>query len=75
MVFSESTAHGSYVFMPDNFQERTTPEIGPYFDTTMSTNVTGLAGETVQLACKVKNRGNRTVSTLTVNFFSYIEFL
>jgi len=48
--------------MADTFQERTTAEIDPYFDTTMPSNVTGLAGETVQLACRVKNIGNRTVS-------------
>jgi len=46
--------------MADNYH--TSPEIGPYFDVTLSSNVTGLAGETVQLTCRVKNLGNRTVS-------------
>ncbi|XP_067214734.1 zwei Ig domain protein zig-8-like isoform X2 [Linepithema humile] len=79
MVFSDSIAYGSYVFVPDNFQERTTPEIDPTFDTTMSTNITGLAGETVQLSCKVKHLGNRTISwvrhrdihLLTVGRYTY----
>lgn len=35
---------------------------GPYFDTSVSINVTGLVGKTVYLVCKVKNLGNRTVS-------------
>lgn len=67
-VFSESTAYESRVFMADIFQEHTTPEIDPHFDTTVPSNITGLAGETVQLACKVKNLGNRTVSLF---FFLY----
>ncbi|EZA56654.1 Neurotrimin [Ooceraea biroi] len=65
--------------MADNFLEHTSPEIGPYFDTMVLSNVTGLAGETVQLACRVKNLGNRTVSwvrhrdihLLTVGRYTY----
>ncbi|KAL0128934.1 hypothetical protein PUN28_003954 [Cardiocondyla obscurior] len=65
--------------MADTFQERTTPEIDPYFDTTVPSNITGLAGETVQLACRVKNLGNRTISwvrhrdihLLTVGTYTY----
>ncbi|KYQ49826.1 hypothetical protein ALC60_11001 [Trachymyrmex zeteki] len=65
--------------MADTFQERTTSEIDPYFDTTLPSNITGLAGETVQLACRVKNIGNRTVSwvrhrdihLLTVGTYTY----
>ncbi|XP_070531481.1 zwei Ig domain protein zig-8-like isoform X3 [Cardiocondyla obscurior] len=78
-VFTESIAYESRVFMADTFQERTTPEIDPYFDTTVPSNITGLAGETVQLACRVKNLGNRTISwvrhrdihLLTVGTYTY----
>jgi len=64
-IFSGCIAHGSYVYMADNYHiSHTSPEIGPYFDVTLSSNVTGLAGETVQLACRVKNLGNRTVSVV-----------
>ncbi|XP_011335035.1 zwei Ig domain protein zig-8 isoform X1 [Ooceraea biroi] len=74
-----STAYDSYNYMADNFLEHTSPEIGPYFDTMVLSNVTGLAGETVQLACRVKNLGNRTVSwvrhrdihLLTVGRYTY----
>lgn len=62
IVFSEGIAYESRVSMVDPFQERIMPEIGPYFDTTMISNITGLAGDTVQLGCRVKNLGNRTVS-------------
>ncbi|XP_011867644.1 PREDICTED: kin of IRRE-like protein 3 isoform X2 [Vollenhovia emeryi] len=79
-VFPENiTAHESRVFMADTFEERTTSEIDPYFDTTVPSNITGLAGETVQLACRVKNLGNKTVSwvrhrdihLLTVGRYTY----
>ncbi|XP_011166825.1 zwei Ig domain protein zig-8 isoform X2 [Solenopsis invicta] len=79
-VCPESTAYDSHVFMAETFQERTaTPEIDPYFDTTVPSNITGLAGETVQLVCRVKNLGNRTVSwvrhrdihLLTVGRYTY----
>lgn len=62
MIFPEGIAYESRVSMVDTFQERITSEIGPYFDTTMTSSITGLAGDTVQLGCRVKNLGNRTVS-------------
>lgn len=65
IVFPESIAYESRVFMANTFQEHITPEI-PYFDTTVPSNITGLAGETVQLACRVKNLGNRTVSKIVL---------
>ena len=60
---------GSYVcglrnFRTDFLEEWPTPGTGPHFDTTMSSNFTGLVGKTVHLVCKVKNLGNRTVSIL-----------
>ena len=61
--FSESIAYESRISMVDTFQERTS-EIGPHFDTTMPSNITGLAGDTVQLGCRVKNLGNKTVSLI-----------
>lgn len=45
-----------------------TPGTGPYFDTSVAQNITGLVGQPVHLLCRVKNLGNRTVSTLS---FSY----
>jgi len=68
IVFPESTAYESRVFMADTFQERTTPGLDPYFDTTVQSNIISLAGETVQLACRVKNLGNRTVSLKYISF-------
>ncbi|XP_044737636.1 zwei Ig domain protein zig-8-like [Chrysoperla carnea] len=35
---------------------------GPYFDTSVSRNVTALVGKTASLVCRVKNLGNRTIS-------------
>lgn len=35
---------------------------GPYFDKTVSKNVTALLGKTTHLICRVKNLGNKTVS-------------
>ncbi|KAL6435726.1 hypothetical protein ACFW04_005548 [Cataglyphis niger] len=57
--------HEPRVSMVNAFQEHITPEIGPYFDTTMPSSITGLAGDTVQLECRVKNLGNRTVKPVT----------
>ncbi|XP_072749604.1 zwei Ig domain protein zig-8-like isoform X1 [Anoplolepis gracilipes] len=79
MLLHESIAYESRVSMVDTFQEHLTPEIGPYFDTTMISNITGLAGDTVQLGCRVKNLGNRTISwirhrdihLLTVGTYTY----
>ncbi|KAG6796613.1 zwei Ig domain protein zig-8 [Apis mellifera caucasica] len=63
----------------DRIQEYATPDPNPYFDTTRASNVTGLVGKTIQLVCKVKNLGNRTVSwvrhrdihLLTVGRYTY----
>ncbi|XP_025267757.1 zwei Ig domain protein zig-8 isoform X6 [Camponotus floridanus] len=79
MLLHEGIAYESRVSMVDTFQERIMPEIDPYFDTTMISNITGLAGDTVQLGCRVKNLGNRTVSwvrhrdihLLTVGTYTY----
>lgn len=35
----------------------------PYFDKNASKNVTALVGKTAYLNCKVKNLGNKTVSS------------
>nr|CAH7744973.1 unnamed protein product [Callosobruchus chinensis] len=63
----------------DFLQEWPTPDTGPYFDTSINSNITGLVGNTVLLNCKVKNLGNRTVSwvrhrdihLLTVGRYTY----
>ncbi|XP_020300275.1 zwei Ig domain protein zig-8-like isoform X2 [Pseudomyrmex gracilis] len=81
-LLHECIAYESHVFVADTSQELTmrTPEIGgPYFDPTMMSNITGLAGETIQLACKVENLGNKTISwvrhrdihLLTVGRYTY----
>ncbi|XP_050450409.1 zwei Ig domain protein zig-8-like isoform X2 [Cataglyphis hispanica] len=80
ILLHESIAfHEPRVSMVNTFQEHITPEIGPYFDTTMPSSITGLAGDTVQLECRVKNLGNRTISwirhrdihLLTVGTYTY----
>lgn len=48
-------------FLTDFLQEFPTPGTGPYFDSTIPSNITGLVGKNVHLVCKVKNLGNRTV--------------
>lgn len=40
--------------------------LGPFFDTTVPANVTGLVGKTAYLNCRVKNLGNRTVSNALI---------
>lgn len=60
---------GSRKFRTDFLQELPTPGTGPTFDHTVPTNITALVGKTAYLDCKVKNIGNRTVSTLF--FFSF----
>lgn len=45
---------------------------GPYFDKAASKNVTALLGKTVYLTCRVKNLGNKTVSTHISSFILYI---
>lgn len=47
--------------------ETDTPKTGPYFDLTVSKNVTALLGKTAYLTCRVKNLGNRTVSITLKN--------
>ena len=42
---------------------------GPYFDTSVSKNVTALVGKTAYLNCRVRNLGNKTVSFV----FSYLN--
>lgn len=62
--FTGAFAGNSRKFRTEFLQDFPTPGTGPYFDTTVSSNVTGLVGKTVHLVCKVKNLGNRTVSIL-----------
>lgn len=63
ILFSTGAFAGnSRKFRTEFLQDFPTPGTGPYFDTTVSSNVTGLVGKTVHLICKVKNLGNRTVS-------------
>lgn len=52
------TAYGKNAIDLDAFK------IGPYFDKAASKNVTALLGKTAYLNCRVKNLGNKTVSTL-----------
>lgn len=40
---------------------------GPYFDTSASKNVTALVGTTTYLNCRVRNLGNKTVSSLRLH--------
>ncbi|XP_053670644.1 zwei Ig domain protein zig-8-like [Anopheles nili] len=79
-VHSEAElASGSRKFRTEFLQEWPTPGTGPYFDTSVANNITGLVGKTVILNCKVKNLGNRTVSwvrhrdihLLTVGRYTY----
>lgn len=60
--FAGAFAGNARKFRTEFLQDFPTPGTGPYFDTTVSSNVTGLVGKTVHLICKVKNLGNRTVS-------------
>ncbi|CAH0553695.1 unnamed protein product [Brassicogethes aeneus] len=63
----------------DFLQEYPTPGTGPYFDTSINSNITGLVGKNVMINCRVKNLGNRTVSwvrhrdihLLTVGRYTY----
>lgn len=65
-LFPEEAVHSTRLFEAGALQEWQTPEKGPYFDTTVPSNVTGLVGKTIQLVCKVKNLGNRTVSIVVI---------
>ncbi|XP_003703247.2 zwei Ig domain protein zig-8 isoform X1 [Megachile rotundata] len=79
LMLHEEAVHSSRLVETDAFQEWPTLDSSHYFDTTTPSNVTGLVGETVELLCKVKNRGNKTVSwvrhrdihLLTVNYYIY----
>lgn len=62
LLVSGSSDGSSRRFLTDFLQEYPTPGTGPYFDTTIPSNITGLVGKSVHLVCKVKNLGNRTVS-------------
>lgn len=62
ILLHEEAVHSTRLFEAGGLQEWQTPEKGPYFDTTVPSNVTGLVGKTIQLVCKVKNLGNRTIS-------------
>ncbi|XP_050458863.1 uncharacterized protein LOC126855343 isoform X2 [Cataglyphis hispanica] len=50
-----------------NALEETVRSTGPYFDKSVSTNVTALLGKTTYLNCRVKNLGNKTM-TLQVSW-------
>uniref|UniRef100_A0A1B6D7I4 Ig-like domain-containing protein n=1 Tax=Clastoptera arizonana TaxID=38151 RepID=A0A1B6D7I4_9HEMI len=70
---------GSRRFRTDFLQDLPTPGTGPFFDTSVPNNVTGLVGNTAYLNCRVRNLGNRTVSwvrhrdihLLTVGRYTY----
>ena len=62
VYFTGTCYGGSRRFLTDFLQEFPTPGTGPYFDSTVPSNITGLVGKNVHLVCKVKNLGNRTVS-------------
>ena len=49
---------------PEDSEERSAV---PYFDLNHSGNVTGVLGKTAHLNCRVKNVGNKTVSTNSLN--------
>lgn len=69
ILFSGSSVASSRRFLTDFLQEYPTPGTGPYFDTSVQANITGLVGKTVHLICKVKNLGNRTVSVICCKHF------
>lgn len=56
-------AWGTRKFRTDFLQDLPTPGTGPFFDTSVPTNLTGIVGKTAYLNCRVKNLGNRTVSS------------
>ncbi|XP_017752170.1 PREDICTED: junctional adhesion molecule A-like [Eufriesea mexicana] len=79
ILLHEEVVHSTRLIEADTFQEWPTLDSNPYFDTVVPSNVTGLVGKTIQLVCKVKNLGNRTVSwvrhrdihLLTVGRYTY----
>lgn len=42
---------------------------GPYFDVSVSRNVTALVGQTATLNCRVRNLGDRTVRKMSYLFY------
>ncbi|XP_046399387.1 lachesin-like [Ischnura elegans] len=65
MGVREDTSNGDGGGVENDVEDIGIPAIllgGPYFDTSASTNVTALVGNTVYLKCRVKNLGNRTVT-------------
>jgi hypothetical protein len=64
---------GSRRFRTDFLQELPTPGTGPHFDSSVPNNLTGLVGKTAYLNCRVKNLGNRTVSTQISFVFRAID--
>ncbi|XP_003491137.1 zwei Ig domain protein zig-8-like [Bombus vosnesenskii] len=63
LLLHEEAVHSTRLIETDTFQEwLTQQDSNPYFDTSVPSNMTGLVGKTIQLVCRVKNLGNRTVS-------------
>lgn len=52
-LFAGTCFASSRRFLTDFLQEFPTPGTGPYFDTTIPSNITGLVGKNVHLVCKV----------------------
>lgn len=48
---------------------------GPYFDVSVSRNVTALVGKTATLNCRVRNLGDKTVSKETVSLSRYCKII
>lgn len=79
LVVLHNGAWGTRKFRTDFLQDLPTPGTGPFFDTSVPTNLTGIVGKTAYLNCRVKNLGNRTVSwvrhrdihLLTVGRYTY----
>nr|CAH7735319.1 unnamed protein product [Callosobruchus chinensis] len=54
----------------ENEMEPLVIDRGPYFDKSASKNVTALVGKTTYLNCRIRNLGNRTVSTQKISNMS-----
>ncbi|CAG9859870.1 unnamed protein product [Phyllotreta striolata] len=71
--------YNEYSVSSDSDVEPLVIDRGPYFETSVSRNVTALVGKTTYLGCRIRNLGNRTVSwirhrdlhLLTVGRFTY----
>ncbi|KAK6631243.1 hypothetical protein RUM44_005769 [Polyplax serrata] len=57
----------------DFLQEPSTEDVGPYFDNSVPSNLTGLVGKTAYLNCRVKNLGNRTVGCCLSTLVSWVR--